>query len=605
MKLEFRQGIVQYQSPSFLNIGSNTVGINVVDTPTIIAIADGPANYLFTELISVPNAWVTLPGVDQWLYWDIDRFNARRTFGVTLHDPVVQAVEPPPGLATRPVDKHWFDTVSNTMKVWNGSAWIERIRVFACKLVGGTVAVSPSINSPSSFAGTQVGIEGPSFAGEILFDSETGLPYRTNDGRFLTSETPLTVRNAMTSYIKTAALQLEATALISMTAFTVVRFSDFGKITYADQFTAGQQQFGIIVTDVAANNQTMVITTGNISNSTWNWPTVNQLLYSNEIGELVSTPPVPSAVPVATVIDKQTILVGSPHVTITGGGGGGTVSPATTTALGTVRISVPAVNPAIPIAAGTNDPRIVNALNRTGDTMTGALVLNGAPVNPLEAATKQYVDDAVSGGSLVYPLEAPDGSEASPSYSFENSLGTGFSLDAGSSPNALVVSFEGSETVRINTGVDINLSSDFETVQNGNFSQTNDAVKLSTVLRTTTTDAIPTILMLDGPGGSQVLTLPDNATWRYEIDVVAQRTAGGSEQLTCKVSGAITRGAGASTTGLIGSPIKVIDATTSPAWNVGVAANVSSGSLDISVTGEIGKSIRWVAYLAIVQVILT
>lgn len=39
-----------------------------------------------------------------------------------------------------------------------------------------------------------------------------------------------------------------------------------------------------------------------------------------------------------------------------------------------------------------------NALDKTGDTMTGALTLSGAPSTDLQAATKAYVDSAVAGG---------------------------------------------------------------------------------------------------------------------------------------------------------------------------------------------------------------
>lgn len=49
-------------------------------------------------------------------------------------------------------------------------------------------------------------------------------------------------------------------------------------------------------------------------------------------------------------------------------------------------------------AAEGNDSRIVGALQSSGGTMTGALVLAGNPTSALEAATKQYVDSAVAGG---------------------------------------------------------------------------------------------------------------------------------------------------------------------------------------------------------------
>lgn len=36
-------------------------------------------------------------------------------------------------------------------------------------------------------------------------------------------------------------------------------------------------------------------------------------------------------------------------------------------------------------------------VSKSGDTMTGKLTLDGDPTSPLHAATKQYVDGAVSG----------------------------------------------------------------------------------------------------------------------------------------------------------------------------------------------------------------
>ncbi len=51
------------------------------------------------------------------------------------------------------------------------------------------------------------------------------------------------------------------------------------------------------------------------------------------------------------------------------------------------------------VAAG-DDSRIVGALQRSGGTMTGALTLAGAPSSNLHAATKSYVDSAVTGGGI-------------------------------------------------------------------------------------------------------------------------------------------------------------------------------------------------------------
>lgn len=52
---------------------------------------------------------------------------------------------------------------------------------------------------------------------------------------------------------------------------------------------------------------------------------------------------------------------------------------------------------------------ITNKVSRTGDTMTGALVLSGAPTIDLHAATKKYVDDNSGGGGDVDDLTTTTG----------------------------------------------------------------------------------------------------------------------------------------------------------------------------------------------------
>lgn len=44
---------------------------------------------------------------------------------------------------------------------------------------------------------------------------------------------------------------------------------------------------------------------------------------------------------------------------------------------------------------------------KAGDTMTGPLVLSGAPTINLHAATKKYVDDTVAGGGGSVPPYVP------------------------------------------------------------------------------------------------------------------------------------------------------------------------------------------------------
>jgi hypothetical protein len=88
MKVNFRQGIVRY-GPPLLNVNPTTVDlIASPSTPTIVVFADRSQDYIWIEKNSVPNAWTIVPGIDQWLYWDIDFGTGQRTFGTTTLRPL-------------------------------------------------------------------------------------------------------------------------------------------------------------------------------------------------------------------------------------------------------------------------------------------------------------------------------------------------------------------------------------------------------------------------------------------------------------------------------------------------------------------------------------
>lgn len=53
---------------------------------------------------------------------------------------------------------------------------------------------------------------------------------------------------------------------------------------------------------------------------------------------------------------------------------------------------------------GEIKPTITGKVNKSGDTMTGALTLSGAPTADLHACTKKYVDDIC--GDIESILEA-------------------------------------------------------------------------------------------------------------------------------------------------------------------------------------------------------
>lgn len=310
MLLHFRQGIVETQIPTFVQVTYPHVDLIVTDTNCTIAFAAGQKDYLFTEQQSVAKAWGPLYlGIDQWLYWDLDIRTGNRTFGITKVAPIVSPTQP----ASPAMDQHWFNTLTNEMKIWTGAAWVKRIRVFACKLAQGRIPVSVSANAPL-FTGTQVGNNTTTYAGHILYDATTGNAIRDAVGNFMTTEDALSTKTISLSQVKVASIIVEGVAQQNMAAHTIVRFTDFGKIEHADQFTADQQiRFGIIEQSVTVGQTVNVVTDGMISSESFDFSDVgvNALLYCDAAGQIVTNPVVPNQSPIGVVVDRKTLQLGA------------------------------------------------------------------------------------------------------------------------------------------------------------------------------------------------------------------------------------------------------------------------------------------------------
>lgn len=135
----------------------------------------------------------------------------------------------------------------------------------------------------------------------------------------------------------------------------------------------------------------------------------------------------------------------------------------------------------------------------------------------------------------------------------------------------------------------------------GKFAAQGDAQRMSLQVRGETTDATPKVLLLDNISSRMVL--PEQTTWAFKGTVVARRTDADNESAGYEIAGVIDRQTtSASTTAMVGTPTVTVLAEDIAAWNVTVGASTSFGSLDITVTGEAAKTIRWVAHIEIVQV---
>jgi hypothetical protein len=106
-------------------------------------------------------------------------------------------------------------------------------------------------------------------------------------------------------------------------------------------------------------------------------------------------------------------------------------------------------------------------------------------------------------------------------------------------------------------------------------------------------------LYIDFPATTYYAEMRDNTTWLFEIHLVARRMDS-SENAAFIRRGVIKRDANAASTAIVGS---VQDSFTEniPAWVVAVSASTPAGGLQINVTGEVAKTIRWVAAVHVTE----
>ena len=138
----------------------------------------------------------------------------------------------------------------------------------------------------------------------------------------------------------------------------------------------------------------------------------------------------------------------------------------------------------------------------------------------------------------------------------------------------------------------------------GIFATPGDAQFGKYVVRTKTTDATANVnLTLDGGTASaaNLLVLPTNSAWTFDILLVARRTDSTGTAGSWRFVGGITRDATAASTALIGLTSETIIGVVGSALTAQVVADTSNGSLDVQVTGVSGNTVRWVAVVNTVE----
>lgn len=275
MKIPFRQGIVRYQTDNvgnqtFLQRASigNSINLLANTDPTLVTIAQRRSNYLIEERVTVLNAWTNFTtGMDYWLFIDVDMVTGVRTFGSTIVPPTYGPTAP-----LNPVpDLHWFDTnpLIMCMKVYNGTTFVEKLRVFVAKYQQGATIVPMGL-------GSQIAQNITSEAGAILYDAD-GMPVRKMFSRtqneFFTTATIFTSNTSKSVNVTLDALCTTVDAAEPIPAFSLVAHgANPGEIVLANPMIHGRIAVGIVQEDFYDGETGIYSSQGYIYNEQWNWP---------------------------------------------------------------------------------------------------------------------------------------------------------------------------------------------------------------------------------------------------------------------------------------------------------------------------------------------
>lgn len=435
-KISFRQGIVSHPdntvagTQTFLHKTGNDVDLvldaNSSSIPIIITFAHQTTDYLFTESQSVTSAWSDIPtSQDSWLYWELDLNTGLLERGITTLEPLYQQSQP--SASQRIVGQMWFDTSNNLFRVWQGSIWLEVVRVMAAKVANGTSFQSLSINADANnFKGTQVGsFSGQRFTrdvGSLVYNS-AGKAIKSGVGnQFFTTEDLFLTGVPTGASLKINNQLITGTTVCPVAAYQLVQFNDYNEICLINTFEQGTKVFGIVETDAVTGEVINFVTEGIIFNENWNWESagvaVNTPLYvDNTTKTLSTTNSISDNPPVGVVLGNKEVyfaprLFPQVELTVTSGSGlttaqlqqlndATTATDTNTASLNQLISTLSALSERVTL----NEEELAeletgtgSALPLTGGVLTGPLTLPvTVPTEDQHATTKSYVDDLERG----------------------------------------------------------------------------------------------------------------------------------------------------------------------------------------------------------------
>lgn len=231
---------------------------------------------------------------------------------------------------------------------------------------------------------------------------------------------------------------------------------------------------------------------------------------------------------------------------------------------------------------------------------------NGIPTG-VDTVGAVYIDRSVTNGAAMYFYDGANWQVIAQKLRLYDEKTNGFVAPVAQALDSVALG-SGAETATSATG---SLAIGYQSLgrtpggmvqANGRFASNGDAQTGRYLMRSNTINGSPAELFIDGTGGSARLVMPDDSTWTYTITVTAHRTDLGDGHAGYVARGVIFRQSGAITTALQGSVNKTVLAESNPSWDINISADPVNGSLKVSVIGETGKTIRWLALIETVEI---
>jgi hypothetical protein len=398
MNIEFRQGLaIPVGNTRHLSLVNGSINL-LVRNGIKVVFAHGPANYLIEEKENVIGAWrgPFSTTSSYYFYWDISTETGALGYGYTQVTPSFG-----PTLPLSPVnDQHFFDTSDNYMKVWNGGAWIKKIRVFAGDMINGVVS--------GLGAGSQVNIIG-SFTAEPIRLFKISAPVRReisfSDFEFLTQTGDSRQDVGQLANFRISGLKINGIAAQNIPKNRALTFNSNGEIIPATPSNIEAEAVGISAKNLLAGDEYTFVTKGFVTDrENFNFSEEPlTTLYVGADGELTTIIPTTGSIQkVGYIVSPTTIFIDiNPQIIISAL----PVTPSPT-ATPTPSVSVSAAVTITPTATPSPTPSITSSVTPTlTPTPTPTITLTPTPTPSSTTTVVAVTTGFVSGGEIA-PINA-------------------------------------------------------------------------------------------------------------------------------------------------------------------------------------------------------